>query len=138
VVDGSISTSVVVDDAGLSGHGHTTVLELTWRSSDPLAVGLRLSARPDHPALPRGDWSVLRDFLRYGTTTPTGDGMVKIAPAPEGMVQLSLRGDARPYAFRISAAVLLAFLDETYAIVPTGEEASEETLDALIRRLLDS
>lgn len=137
-MDGNISTSVVVEDAGLSGHGHSTLLELSWRSSDPLAVGLRLTARPDHPALPRGDWTVLRDFLRYGITTPTGDGIVKISPAPGGMVQLSLRGEARPYAFRIPAAVLTAFLDETDAIVPTGEEASEETLDALIDRLLDT
>jgi hypothetical protein len=135
-VHGSISTKVVVEDATMTGHGHATTLEMVWRSTDPLAVMLRLSAQPDHPALPRGEWAVLRDFLRYGTTTPTGDGMVRIVPDGE-RVRLSLRGDVRPYAFAIPAAVLLAFLDETDAIVPTGEEASDADLDRLIERLLD-
>ena len=52
---------------------HLTVLGLAWRREDPLAVRLTLAAQPDHPALPRGEWSVLRDFLRYGVEEPTGD-----------------------------------------------------------------
>ena len=135
---GSVATSVVVDDAGMTGPGHVTILELTWRADDPLAVTLRLTARPDHPALPRGEWTVLRDFLRYGITTATGDGMVRIEPDTASRVRLSLRGAGRPYAFCIPGAVLLAFLDETDAIVPAGTEASDEDLDALIDRLLDS
>lgn len=122
----------------MTGHGHATLLELTWTAEDPLAVTLTLSARPDHPALPRGEWAVLRDFLRYGVETATGDGMVHIAPADPGRVRLSLRGDVRPYAFCIPSAVLLAFLDETDAVVPTGDEASDDDLDRLIDRLLDS
>jgi len=137
-VQGSISTTVVVDDAAMTGHGHATMLEMTWLSSDPLAVFLRLSPEPDHPSLPRGEWAVLRDFLRYGVTTATGDGMVRIAPAADKRVRLSLRGVGRPYAFCIPAAVLLSFLDETEAIVPAGAEASDTMFDALIQRLLDS
>jgi len=137
-VQGSISTTVVVDDAAMTGYGHTTMLEMTWRSGDPLAVVLRLTAQPDHPALPRGEWAVLRDFLRYGISTATGDGMVRIAPGTGDQVQLSLRGDGRPYAFCIPSAVLLSFLNETDAIVPAGSEASDAVLDALIERLLES
>jgi hypothetical protein len=138
-VHGTIATSVVVDEAGMSGHGHTTLLELTWTPTDPLAVTLRLSASPDHPALPRGEWAVLRDFLRYGVEAPTGDGIVRIAPdSTPGRVQLSLRGDVRPYAFAVPAAVLLAFLDETEEVVPAGSEASASDFDALVQRLLDS
>lgn len=137
-MDGNISTSVVVDDAAMTGYGHATTLELAWSSHDPLAVNLRLTARPDHPALPRGEWSVLRDFLRYGVETATGDGIVHISPAKGGRVQLSLRGEVKPYAFAIPAAVLLAFLDETEAIVPAGDEASDSDIDRLIQRLLDS
>jgi hypothetical protein len=137
-VHNSISTSVVVDDARMTGHGHATMLELTWSSDDPLAVMLRLTARPDHPALPRGEWAVLRDFLRYGVETATGDGMVRIEPAGAGMVRMSLRSDIRPYAFCIPGDVLLAFLDETDEIVHTGDESPDAVLDLLIDRLLDS
>src|ERR1700710_3237888 len=60
-----------------------TVLRLTWDSADPLAVRLTLTSTPDHPALPRGHWIVLRDFLRYGLEEPTGDGAVRISPDSE-------------------------------------------------------
>ena len=133
---GAISAHVVVDDAGMSGHGHMTVLGLSWRPDDPLAVRLTLAAQPDHPALPRGAWHVLRDFLRYGVEEPTGDGNVRIRPGDPGVVALELIGEARPYTIHVPARVLCDFLDETERIVPAGAEAAEEVLDALIARLM--
>ena len=55
-----------------------TVLTLNWRKSDPMAVYLTVRSTPDHPALPRGRWVVLRDYLRYGLEEPTGDGAVRV------------------------------------------------------------
>jgi hypothetical protein len=136
-VGGEITAHVVVDDSGMSGHGHLTVLGLAWSSSDPLAVQLSLSAQPDHPALPRGQWAVLREFLRYGIEEPTGDGDVRIRPEGDGQVRLELLGEAKPYAVHVAAAVLHSFLDDTEAIVATGAEADEEMMDALISRLLE-
>jgi len=136
-VGGEITTHVVVDDSGMSGHGHLTVLGMAWSSDDPLAVRLNLSAQPDHPALPRGEWAVLREFLRYGIEEPTGDGNVRIRPEGDGRVRLDLLGEAKPYAVRVAADVLRSFLDETEAIVATGTEADEAMTDALIARLLE-
>jgi hypothetical protein len=141
-MQGEITAHIVVDDAGLSGHGHLTVLGMSWRAEDPLAVRLTLAAQPDHPALPRGDWSVLRDFLRYGLEEPTGDGAVRIQPngiAANGdrRVRLELLGEAKPYLVHVPCAVVREFLDETEAIVATGAEADEATMDALIARLLE-
>lgn len=134
---GEITAHVVVDDSGMSGHGHLTVLGLSWTRSDPLAVRLNLSAQPDHPALPRGEWAVLREFLRYGIEEPTGDGDVRIRPEGDGRVRLELLGEAKPYAVHVPATVLLGFLDETESVVATGSEADEEMMDALISRLLE-
>jgi hypothetical protein len=136
-VGGEITAHVVVDDCGMSGHGHLTVLRLAWSRRDPLAVRLTLSAQPDHPALPRGDWAVLREFLRYGIEEPTGDGAVRIRPEPDGRVLLELLGEAKPYAVHVAAKVLREFLDETESVVATGAEADEEMIDALIARLLE-
>jgi len=141
-MEGEITAHVVVGDAGMSGHGHLTVLGLAWRPEDPLAVRLTLAAQPDHPALPRGEWSVLRDFLRYGVEEPTGDGDVRISPDGQGAdgakhVRLELLGEAKPYFVHVPAEMICDFLDETEAVVPTGAEAGDEVMDALIARLLE-
>ena len=74
-----------------------TVLTLSWRKDDPLAVNLIVSSSSDHPAMPRGTWVVLRDFLRYGLEEPTGDGAVHIKPEPGGeRVLLRLARPGRP------------------------------------------
>ena len=135
-MEGQISTHVVVDDAGMSGRGHLTTLGLWWHRDDPLAVRIALAAEPDHPALPRGEWAVLREFLRYGLEEPTGDGAVRICPTGPDRVALELQG-ARPYVVHAPAHVLRQFLDATEAIVATGAEADEAQLDALIARLLE-
>jgi len=137
MVGGEITAHVVVDDSGMTGHGHLTVLGMSWSRRDPLAVRLTLSAQPDHPALPRGEWAVLREFLRYGIEEPTGDGDVRIRPNGDGRVRLELLGEAKPYAVHISALVLSDFLDETESVVATGAEADDEMMDALIARLLE-
>lgn len=134
---GDITAHVVVDDSGMSGHGHLTVLALSWNRDDPLAVRLTLATQPDHPALPRGEWAVLREFLRYGLEEATGDGDVRIRPEEDGRVRLELLGEAKPYTVHVPCAVLLEFLDETESVVATGAEADEEVIDALIARLLE-
>jgi hypothetical protein len=135
-VQGKISAHVIVDDAGMSGHGHMTVLGLSWHHEDPLAVRVSLAAEPDHPALPRGEWDVLRDFLRYGVEEPTGDGAVRIRPGCAGQVALELAGPGRCYTVHLPADVLCSFLDETERVVPAGAEADDAVLDALIARLV--
>ena len=132
-----VSARVIIDDAGATGRGRITTLRLTWQPDDPLAVHLLLDAQPDHPALPRGAWVVLRDFLRYGLEEPTGDGSVRIRPdETRDRVELELERQGRPVTVTLERAVLRDFLDRTEAHVASGQERSAEALAALLERLL--
>ncbi len=132
----SVSADFLVD-AGRHGRTRRTMLHLDWHRSDPIAVNLRLSTLPDHPALPRGHWSVLRDFLRYGLEEPTGDGDVRIMPEQAGeSVRLELRVEGRQMPVVVSRTTLCDFLDQTEAIQPSGEAGEDAALDALVDRLL--
>jgi hypothetical protein len=136
-VTGQVSTRVVVNDDGGSSTRHRTVLALSWDDSDPLAVRIVLSTEPDHPSLPRGEWVMLRDFLRYGCSEPTGDGAVRVRPEGDDRILLALQDDTKTFEVRVPVVTITGFLDETERAVPTGREAGEEVLDELIRRLLD-
>ena len=128
---------VVISDGGSTGRGRRTVLALVWTESDPLAVQLLLTAQPDHPALPRGEWVVLRDFLRYGLDEPTGDGEVRIRPDEvRDCLWFELARPGRAACVSVPRAVARSFLDRTEAAVPSGEERSEAALDELLARLL--
>ena len=132
-----VAVEVVIDDRGSSGRGRMTVLTLLWRPEDPLAVEILLVAQPDHPALPRGRWVVLRDFLRYGLDEPTGDGAVRIRPgAARARVELELARPGRDASVSVPRETLLAFLEETERAVPSGSERSEDAIDDLLALLL--
>ena len=132
-----VTVEVVISDGGSTGRGRRTVLALVWTPADPLAVQLLLTAQPDHPALPRGEWVVLRDFLRYGLDEPTGDGEVRIRP-DEGRdcLWFELARPGRAACVSVPRSVARDFLDRTEAAVPSGEERSEAALDELLARLL--
>lgn len=128
----TVRSEMVIDD--LSGRGRHTVLSVAWDSSDPLAVVLTLTCQPDHPSLPRGEWVVLRDFLRYGLTENTGDGEVRICPV-DGVVRLSLARDVRPASVSVPAEWLSNFLDRTDALMPLDSSAAvDDLLDRLLRK----
>jgi len=135
-VTDEVSTDVDVGAPGAAGRGRRTTLQLRWKAADPFAVLLLVSAQPDHPALPRGEWVVLRDFLRYGLEEPTGDGEVRLRPDIGDTMLLSLARAGRPCQVSVPGQVVREFLDATERIVPTGEERSEDALDELIERLL--
>ena len=137
--DGTLTLDVVIEDAGHTGRGRLTVLRFLWDRTDPLAVRLRLSAQPDHPALPRGTWVVLRDFLRYGLEEPTGDGVVRLRPDElRDRLWLELERFGRPACVSVPRTQLRDFLDRTEDRVPCGEERSAAALEALLSRLLST
>ena len=132
-----VTAEVVIVDRGHSGRGRRTVLRLEWSPSDPLAVSLHLTAQPDHPALPRGSWVILRDFLRYGLDEPTGDGEVRIRPDElRDRVWFELSRPGRAACVSVPREVARRFLDRTEQAVPCGRERSDEAIDALLARLL--
>jgi hypothetical protein len=130
-----VSTEFVLDDASTSGR--VTVLVVTWRACDPLAVSLSLVSRPDHPALPQGDWVAPRDALRAGLEAPTGDGDVRFTPHPQrSEVQLELTTGSRHSTVVLATEPLRAFLERTEKVVPAGQEHLEHELDAVLDDLL--
>lgn len=132
-----VTVEVVISDGGHTGRGRRTVLSMVWSPADPLAVQLVLSAQPDHPALPRGHWVVLRDFLRYGLDEPTGDGEVRIRPDElRDRVWFELARPGRAACVSVPREVARDFLDRTEAEVASGTERSEQAIDALLDRLL--
>lgn len=132
-----VTTQVVIDDGAHAGPGRHTELTLTWTPADPLAVQLELTAMPEHPALPRGRWVVLRDFLHYGLDEPTGDGAVRIRPdLVRDRVWLELDRYGRPACVSLPRPVLVAFLERTELAVPSGTERSDAALEDLLNRLL--
>jgi hypothetical protein len=136
--DGAVVQAAgVIDDGVHSGRGRTTVLRLSWSAADPLAVELLLTAEPDHPALPRGRWVVLRDFLRYGLDEPTGDGEVRIRPdALRDRVWFQLARPGRAASVSLPRALARDFLRRTDEHDPSGEQRSAEAIDELLERLL--
>lgn len=136
---GEVVADVVIDDGRHSGRGRRTVLRLLWRAGDALAVDLTLTAQPDHPALPRGHWVVLRDFLRHGLEAPTGDGQVRIRPDDDrDRIWFELARPGRTACVSVPRAVVRGFLDRTEHMLPTGAERSDEAVDGLLERLLGS
>ena len=134
-----MTVEVVISDGGHTGRGRRTVLSMVWSPADPLAVQLLLSAQPDHPALPRGHWVVLRDFLRYGLDEPTGDGEVRIRPDDlRDRVWFELARPGRAACVSVPREVARDFLDRTEAEVACGAERSEQAIDALLDRLLSA
>jgi hypothetical protein len=132
-----VVADVVISDDAHAGRGRLTVLRLSWQAGDPLAVVLTLTAQPDHPALPRGRWVVLRDFLRYGLEEPTGDGEVRIRPDElRDRVWFELARPGRAACVSVPRETALDFLARTELVVPAGEERSEQAIDALLDRLL--
>lgn len=114
-----------------------TVLRLSWRPDDPLAVLLTLTAEPDHPSLPRGEWVILRDFLRYALEEPTGDGEVRMRPdVTLNRLWFELERPGRAACVSVPRPLVSAFLDRTTEVVPAGGERSAEAIDALLTRLL--
>jgi hypothetical protein len=130
-----VTAEIVVDDA--PDRGRVTVLEVTWRRRDPLAVVMELVSRPEHPALPRGVWVAPRDLLRAGLDARVGDGDVRIVPdADRGLVRLDLFDSDRRTEVLVRAGSLRTFLDRTERVVPVGEERPGEELDAVLTDLL--
>ncbi len=116
-----------------------TVLQLAWQAEDPYAVVLLLTAQPDHPALPRGRWVVLRDFLTYGMEQPTGDGEVRIRPDElRDRVWFELARPGRSACVSVPRQVVRDFLERTELSVPRGAERSDQAIDELLTRLLRS
>lgn len=119
---------------------------LVYEVADPYAVKVRFgdSGEPEEPGFdaPEDDggveWLLSRELLRAGTSTPAGDGDVRIWPARGALdvLFLQLRAPSGEALFELSAGVVGEFLRDTERLVPVGEESGRLQVDDELIALL--
>ena len=131
-----MSVEVLIDDGPHAGPGRMTALRLVWVPTDPYAVVLRLTAHPEHPSLPRGEWVVARDVVALGLREPTGDGVVRVRPDPaRDRVWFELERLGRPACVSVPLPLVADFVARTELVVATGHEGGEQAVDRLLARV---
>jgi hypothetical protein len=86
------------------------------------------------------EWVFSRDLLADGLLAETGDGDVRIRPAPDDpeTVIFELNSPSGHAVFETSAHRLADFLDRTYDIVVPGGEAPWMDFDNAVEHLLSN
>lgn len=110
---------------------------LEYDSADPYAVRLTFNLPGDAPV----SWVFSRELLIDGISHPAGEGDVRIRPVAAehlGDLQIHLQVGEEQALFRVSAPPLVAFLDRTDRLVPIGQEAAFEDIDAELNEILTS
>lgn len=109
-------------------------LTLSYTTRDPFAVTLLFP--PVDPDEPPTAWVFARELLAAGRRGPAGEGDVRIRPAGDRRVVISLATEEGRARVEVASAALEAFLSGTYSLLPVGEEPAALDLDALVEALL--
>jgi hypothetical protein len=134
-----------------SGHSSPVTLQLVGPTSwtevaallcydpaDPYAV--RIAFGDDGVTDSDGaiTWLLSRELLRAGLDRPAGDGDVRLWPAKVSadVLYLHLRAPSGEALFELSRGSVAAFLRQTEALVPLGEETARLGLDDELQALL--
>lgn len=127
-----ITTTVTFDL--VSAHPVPVDVELRYDTRDPFAVYALFEPEGARAV----QWILSRDLLADGLIVRSGDGDVRVWPAPENeeMVIIEFvtpKGQAR---FEAHAQDLADFLDTTYEVVLPGAEENWFDFDAEIERMI--
>jgi hypothetical protein len=139
-----------------SGHSSPVTLQLVGPSSwtevpallrydaaDPFAVRIAFGDTTEDDL---GDpeaaitWLLSRELLQAGLDRPAGEGDVRLWPARAAtdVLYLHLRAPSGEALFEVSRASVVAFLRQTEALVPLGEETARLALDEELQALLSN
>ena len=116
---------------------------LLYDAADPYAVRIAFGdTADDDTADPDAGitWLLSRELLRTGLEQPAGDGDVRLWPAKAAadVLYLHLRAPSGEALFELSRASVAAFLRQTEALVPLGEESARLRLDDELQALLSN
>jgi hypothetical protein len=116
---------------------------LRYDAADPYAVRIAFGdTEDDADGDPDGSitWLLSRELLHAGLTRPAGDGDVRLWPARAAadVLYLHLRAPSGEALFEVSRASVAAFLRQTEALVPCGEESARLGLDGELQALLSN
>ena len=133
-----------------SGHSSPVTLQLVGPTSwtevpalllydvaDPFAVRIAFGDSDDEPDAAI-TWLLSRELLQAGLERPAGDGDVRLWPAKAAadVLYLHLRAPSGEALFEVSRASVAAFIRQTEALVPSGEESARLGLDDELSALL--
>jgi hypothetical protein len=139
-----------------SGHSSPVTLQLVGPTSwtevpalllydvaDPYAVRIAFGDMPEDDAADPDagiTWLLSRELLQAGLERPAGDGDVRLWPAKAAadVLYLHLRAPSGEALFEVSRASVAAFLRQTEALVPLGEESARLGLDDELQALLSN
>jgi hypothetical protein len=122
---------------------------LSYTSADPYAVRMAFRVGSDVPV----EWTFSRDLLAAALLAREGIGDVRAWPTPascdpaaggalgrdmaaHGILNIALSSPFGQAQFEASAEEVRAFLEQTYLLVPTGQESAHIDLDAELTELL--
>ncbi len=108
--------------------------ELRFETALPYGVCLAFPSRgPDGGTI---EWYFGRELLDEGRRAPVGDGDVLVGPGPDGRVLVTLSPHDGRAVISIPADAVAAFLEDSFALVPPGDESEHLDLDDLLARIL--
>lgn len=130
-----IAFDVALECVDASGQIHQIDTVLGYNRTDPFAMSMTFLAT-DEPLT----WTFGRDLVIAGLHVPTGEGDVSVAPAIDesgrATVQITLSSPDGSLVLGARTDQLSAFLDDTLALVPSGDESINLNVDDLITQLL--
>jgi hypothetical protein len=116
---------------------------LCYDPTDPFAVRIAFGDVGDQNDLVDVEdagiaWLVSRELLQSGLDRPSGEGDVRVWPAHAAtdVLFLHLRAPSGEALFELSRATVAAFLQQTEALVPTGQETAALDVDEELATLL--
>ena len=133
----TVQCEITIQCLDAAGRSHDLDTVFSYDVSDPYAVTITFRTR-------EGDlpWTFARELLAHGLSAPTGAGDVHVAPSTsthgQSVVTIELSSPDGHLLTEAPAHAVHTFLDETFSLVPEGEEHHHMALDSLLAQLLDS
>lgn len=130
----TVTTDLVVDLVVPGGPPLPVTSQFSYSTADPYAVTLRFLVEGDQWVT----WIFARELIEHGVTSPVGEGDVQIWPGDRDgarCVFLHTRSPHGAATFMLPLTVIVEFLLNTFAAVPSGTESDFLDLDAEIAEL---
>ncbi|WP_314617409.1 SsgA family sporulation/cell division regulator [Streptomyces stackebrandtii] len=89
-----------------------------YDSRDPHALSIAFHLLAEDPVV----WRVDREMILIGSLQPTGDGAIRLRPAPDGGLLLRLGSAGQCAVVRCGQETLGRFVRDTFVLVPQGTE----------------
>ncbi|MEX0172791.1 SsgA family sporulation/cell division regulator [Streptomyces sp. LMG1-1-1.1] len=102
-----------------------------YDSRDPHALSIAFHLLGEDPVV----WRVDREMILAGSLQPTGEGEVRLRPAPDGGLLLRLGPVGQRAVVRCEQEALGRFVRDTFVLVPLGTEERHHDWGPLLASL---